>query len=96
MYGFLQNTSLRTEISFLTHQLPVQSKGNKISCKNNGKPTFSINFKLFCFIFFFRKLVLEVNKIVSYLHSQKRLDNSPQDSPQCDLSVQMSGICNIA
>ena len=51
--------------------------------------------KVLIFCNFFSSLTLEVKKIVSGLHSQRRPSNNSQASPQCDLNVQMSGICLI-
>ena len=57
-------------------------------CCFNFKVYKAYNLSLFLF---FRKFVLEVNRVDSHLHSQEELDTNSSDTTQCGLSFQISG-----
>ena len=57
-------------------------------CCFNFKVYKAYNLSLFLF---FRKFVLEVNRVDSHLHSQEELDMNSSDTTQCGLSLQISG-----
>lgn len=57
-------------------------------CCFNFKVYKAYNLSLFLF---FRKFVLEVNRVDSHLHSQEELDMNSSDFTQCGLSLQISG-----